>query len=148
MAFHFPLEAVLRLRLSQERRERLRLDIIVSEILHTRAQLTQISETSLQSRREFQEQLGDTLTGAEIQFASGRIEAIQAARISLQARLAELDERRAAQIKMYLKARQHREIIENLRQRKLDLYRIEQTRREQQELDDIYLMRLEVPTDE
>ena len=148
MAFHFSLEAVLRLRHSQERRERSRLDVILSEIGHTRIQLYEITETSLESRRLFQKQLGGILTGAEIQFESGRVEAIKAARLSLQARLAELDQRRSAQMKTYLKARQRREIIENLRQRKFDIYRMEQTRQEQQGLDDLFLMRLEVPADE
>jgi flagellar export protein FliJ len=148
MAFHFPFDAVLRLRHSQERMERLRLDVILSEIAHNRVLLNEVTETSLESRRLFQKQLGGTLTGAEIQFESARVEAITAARLSLQARLAELEQRRLARMNTYLKARQRREIFENLRQRKFDLYRMEQSRREQQELDDLFLMRLKISADE
>jgi flagellar export protein FliJ len=148
MAFHFALDAVLRLHHGQERMERLRLDAILSELAQARLLLDEINQISSESRRLFQRQMGETLTGAEIQFESQRVEGIKAARLSLQTRHSELEQRRTAQTQTYLQARQRREILENLRQRKLDLYRIEQSRREQQGLDDLFLMRLESPADE
>ncbi len=69
-------------------------------------------------------------------------------RAALGTRLAELDQQRWAQAQVFFKARQNREVLENLRLRKLNLYRIEQRRHEQQELDDLFLMRQGIRSDE
>jgi len=148
MAFHFTLEAVFRLRHGQERMERLRLDAILSELAQARARLQQMSGQFLESRRRFQKELGETLAGSALQFESLRVAGVAAARLSLQGQIGEMEQRRSLQMQKYLQARQRREILENLRQRKLDQYRIEQSRREQRELDDLFLMRLEIPADE
>lgn len=148
MAYHFPLEAVLRFRRSQERMERLKLEAILSELARTRALLDQVTQRFFESRRRFQKELGDTLAGSELQFEAMRGKSVASMRVSLRARLVELDKGRLAQMQQYLKARQRREILENLRHRKLDVYRIEQSHREQQQLDDLFLMRSEIPADE
>jgi flagellar export protein FliJ len=148
MPYHFPLEAVLQVRRGQERMERLRLEAILSEAARTRALLEQVTRRFFESRRRFQENLGGTMAGSELQFEAVRGAGVNATRLSLRARLGELDQHRAAQMQLYLKARQRREILENLKHRKLEMYRIEQSRRQQQELDDLFLMRSEIPAEE
>jgi flagellar biosynthesis chaperone FliJ len=56
-------------------------------------------------------------------------------------RISELEEQRLNQIQAYRKARQNREMFESLRSRKFEIYRQLLSRREQQELDDLFLMR-------
>jgi flagellar export protein FliJ len=141
MAFHFSLEAVLRLRRGLERAERLKLEAIVFEQAKMRARLEKVTQSHFELRRQFQRNLGNGLIGSELQFEATREASATAFRASLSARLKELDQQRWAQAQIFKKARQHREVLEDLRLRKLDLYRIEQGRREQKELDDLFLMR-------
>jgi flagellar export protein FliJ len=141
MAFHFPLEPVLRLRLGQERVERLKLETIVSEQGQTRARLEEVTRSSFESRRRFQQELSNTLCGSELQFEFTRQARVSFIRAALQVRLVDLEKQRLAQAQTYSKIRLSREALENLRQRKFDLYRVEQSRHEQQDLDDLFLMR-------
>lgn len=127
---------------------RLRLEAILSELARTRAMFDQVNRNFLESRRRFQQDLGETLSGSELQFEALRGTGVESTRLSLRTRLEELNRHRAAQMQQFLSARQRREILENLRHRKLDLYRLEQSRRDQQELDDLFLMRSGIPSDE
>lgn len=141
MAFHFSLEAVLRLRHSQERAERLKLEAIISEQAQAQSRLQEVMKKSFQIHRQFQERLGGGMAGSELQ-----LEALREANVNLVCKrlrtlLLELDLQRVKQIQIFFRVRRSREVLESLRLRKLDLYRIEQGRREQQELDNIFLMR-------
>jgi flagellar biosynthesis chaperone FliJ len=81
------------------------------------------------------------MTGSELQFHAKRDEGATKLRLALRTRLAEIEQRRLTQMQVYLKIRQSRETLENLRNRKLEIYRVDQARREQQALDDLFLMR-------
>jgi flagellar export protein FliJ len=148
MAFHFSLEAILRLRRGQERMERLKLEAIASEQAQAKRQLEIMTEQFLASRRRFQEQIGQETSGSELQFEDARSDRVEAAQRALKMRISELEQRRLKQVQAYLKARQGREILENLRARKFELYRQMLSRREQQELDDLFLMRQDLSRDE
>jgi flagellar export protein FliJ len=141
MAFHFPLEAILRLRRGQERLERLKLEVIASEQAQARMKLENMTEQYFESRRRFQEQLGHEKFGAELQFEDASAERVAAARRALEMRVAKLEQDRLKQFETYKRAYQSREVLENLRARKFEVYRQAQFRREQQELDDLFLMR-------
>ena len=148
MAFHFSFEAVLRLRRGQERAERLKLEAIIFEQAKTRAQFEELTQSHLELRRQFQRDLANGLVGSELQYEAVREAGMTSLQASLGARLKQLDQQRWAQAQIFTKARQYREVLENLRIRKFDFYRLEQNRREQQDLDDLFLMRLEIKSDE
>jgi flagellar export protein FliJ len=148
MAFHFSLEAVLRVRRGQERVERQKLEAILSEEARTWARLEEVGHRQLELRRQFQHELGSGLAGSEVQYEALREASVASLIAALRTRLAELDQQHHAQAQIFIKARQRREVLENLRLRKLDLYRIDQARREQQELDDLFLMRQGTKSDE
>ena len=148
MAFHFHLEAILRLRRGQERLERLRLEFIASEQARARTTLEAVTERFFGSRRSFQEQMGVAKFGSELQFENARSERVAAARNALEVRISELEQLRLKQVRAYRNARQSREMLENLRSRKFEIYRQWQSRHEQQELDDLFLMRRGVANDE
>jgi flagellar export protein FliJ len=141
VAFHFALEAVLRLRRSQERVERLKLEAIVSEQEQARARLRELADRSLELHRQFQTRLGDGVAGSEVQFENERETNANSVLNGLRTRLAQLDLRRVAQVQVFCEVRRNRELIESLRLAQLNAYRMEQGRREQQELDDLFLMR-------
>jgi flagellar export protein FliJ len=144
MAFRFSLQSILQLRRSQEQLERLKLEAIIWEQRQMRARLEGVIERSVESRRRFQQELAGGLTGSELQFQAMRQENTASVRTSLEDHLVELERSRQAQILVFHKFRQRREILENLRVRKLEVYAREQSRREQQELDDLFLMRQEI----
>src|SRR3989304_8339900 len=68
MAFHFSLEAILKLRKAQERAESLKLDVIILEQRRIQTQLDAQREASIHSQRRLQQQLEEILTGSELQF--------------------------------------------------------------------------------
>jgi flagellar export protein FliJ len=141
MAFHFSLDPVLRLRHGQERAERLKLEAIISEQAQARERLREVTENSLELHRQFQQRLIGGMAGSELQLETVRETSVNSVCSGLLTRLLELEQRRVAQAHIFYKVRQSREVLDNLRLRKLNLYRIEQGRREQQELDDLFLMR-------
>jgi flagellar export protein FliJ len=141
MAFHFSLDAVLRMRRGQERAERLKLEAILSAQAQAQARLQEVTESSFELHRQFQQRLGGGMAGSELQFEAAREANATSVCSDLRTRLQELEQRRMAQVQIFYKVRQNREVLENLRLRKLNLYLIEQGRREQQELDDLFLMR-------
>jgi flagellar export protein FliJ len=148
MAFHFQLDVILRLRRGQERVERLKLESIASEQAHAKRQLEIMTEQFLESRRRFQEQMGVEKFGSELQFEDARSGRITTELRTLKMRIAELEQERLQQVEVYTKARQSREILENLRSRKFAVYSQIVSRREQQELDDLFLMRQDFRSDE
>ena len=141
MAFHFSLESMLRLRRGRERMELLKLEAISSEQAETRTRLEQLALNSRESRRRFQQTLAEGLAGSELQFEAVLETQWSSLRQALLVHFHELERRRQLQVQVYLRARQQREILENLRQRRLELYRIDEVRRAQQQLDDLFLMR-------
>lgn len=148
MAFQFPLEAILRLRRGQERMERLKLEAIVSEQAQARRRLAIMTDQFFESRRRFQQRMGQETSGSELQFEYQRSGRVAAARRGLELRIAELEQARLKQLLAYSKARQNREMLESLRDRKFEIYRQLLSRREQQSLDDLFLMRQELFRDE
>jgi flagellar export protein FliJ len=148
MAFHFSLETILRLRRGQERAERLKLEAIASERARARRQLEIMTEQFFESRRRFQQLMVQGMSGSELKFESAGSESVAAARRTLKARISELEQQRLKQVEAYMKARQSREILENLRDTKFEVYRQTQSRREQQELDALFLMRQDLSRDE
>ena len=140
MPFHFSLQPILKLRKSYERLERLRLLGIVAMIVKLRDEAAALEKESGDARRRLQQTLGTGLAGVEIhlEVACEKLRADR--RRALEARLAELAQKHEKQRLIYLAARQKREILENLRDRQWDDYRREQDRREQQQLDELYLL--------
>ncbi len=128
--------------------ERLKLEAIASEQARARMQLEGITQQFLDSRRSFQQRMGQDTSGSELQFEDLRAERVAAARRALETHIVELEKLRLRQVEIFTKARQGREILESLRDRKLQAYRQLLSRHEQQQLDDLFLMRLSVLRDE
>jgi flagellar FliJ protein len=141
MPFQFSLEAILRLRRGQERMERLKLEAIASELAQARRQLDFITEQFLESRRSFQLRMGGEAFGSELQFEDEKSDRVKAASRALEIRISELEQDRFKQVESYSKSRRNRELVESLRERRFAVYRRAMNRREQQQIDDLFLMR-------
>jgi len=141
MSFHFSLQPVFRLRQSLEERERLRLAMIIGYLNQMNQLLERLDQEKLRVASGIEERLKTGMTAAELQFELARKVAIEQQKKGLQLQLAKLEEQRAAQEQAFREAQRKRKIVENLRDLKLELYRREEARREQQRVDDLFGLR-------
>lgn len=140
MPFYFSLQPVLRLRASYERMERLRLLGIVAAIVQVREEIAAVERESVSARKSTQSRLGAGVAGVELHFELLAENIRVERRRVLGVRLVEFEKKQEIQRLAYRLARQKREILVNLRQRKWEEYRRVQARRDQQRLDELYLL--------
>jgi flagellar export protein FliJ len=141
MAFHFTLKGLLRLRLSLERAELQKLQAIAGAVAATRAEIESVEKEMEARRRAFAVVLAEGLTGAEWHFEMAREASLLALHAELLKKLADLEEKRKQQQARYIQAHRQREILSNLRERQLSAYELEEARRAQQRIDELFLIR-------
>jgi len=142
MAFHFTLNGVLRLRESLEQAELQRLQFIAGAVALAHAEVESV-ENDIHSarRRTFDAVAAAGLTGAELHFEMEREAALNALRSQLLKKRADLEQKRKEQQARYVQARMQREILSNLYERQLADYELDQSRRAQQRIDELFLIR-------
>lgn len=140
MAFRFPLDTLLRLRVSVERKEELNLQRINMALLQARHDLAQLRQERQAAWSEAQLRLRSSAPAAELHFELARDHAARQRAEQIEQRITQLEFARQEQQQIYRKARQEREILENLRSRKREQYDQELSRVEQQSIDDMQLM--------
>jgi len=136
MAFHFPLQPVLRLRQSLEERERLRLALIISALNQLRLQCETLDQQVATAASSLCERLQSGMAAGEVQLVRAGMASCRRQKEGLLQRIAALQEQRNQQERAFREAQRHRKVMERLRDLKLDAYRKDQARREQQRLDD------------
>lgn len=146
MAFRYTLQSVLRLRVSLERQEELRLFATAAVVARLRAEVELLNQNQLSRRRELIGQLQVGSSGAVLHFAAVCDTAYNAARMKLETQLQEAESRRLAQLRVYQEARQKREILEGLRDRQQTAFDLSFTRHEQQDIDEAYLIQFHTHT--
>lgn len=85
---------------------------------------------------------GESNTGAELQFRLQCESALRRHCVQLQQRLVIAEQDRDIRADAYRQARREREILDTLCEDEWQRYRCEQSRREQQDADDLYLWRM------
>jgi len=141
MAFHFSLRALLRLRESVEKAELLRLQTIAAQAVQLRLEIESLDGEIKNRRQELLDQAATGISGAELHLAAESEAARQQRRTQMLSKLNEVEQLRKKQQLRYTHAHQQREILSNLRERQLSVYLREQTRREQQQIDELFLIR-------
>jgi flagellar export protein FliJ len=141
MAFHFSLRALLRLRESVEKAELLRLQTIAAQAVQLRLEIESIDAEIKTRRQELLDQTAGGISGAELHLAALSEAARQQRRAQMLIKLNEVEQLRKKQQLRYTHAHQQREILSNLRERQLSVYVREQARREQQQIDELFLIR-------
>jgi flagellar FliJ protein len=140
MPFQFSLQAVLRCRESFEQRERQRLQMITREVVKSKQQEEETTRDRANALAETQKKLHQGMTAVEMQYELAcdrvRIRKITA----LNENIAKLEDLRQRQLEMFRKAQQQRKILENLRDRQFAAYQLILARREQQQMDDRFLI--------
>lgn len=139
MPFVFPLETVRRLRLSLETQEERRLLAIAANLAQARHSLEALEDERLALRREEQREMETGAPGATLKFGVLREESLEAERQRVLQHIADLERLREEQVRVYRQARQKREILDSLRERRLSDYKTEEARREQARMDEFFL---------
>jgi flagellar export protein FliJ len=137
MRFRFPLEGVLRIRRLLEEQARKRLDESMSQLRALERSLTEAiawkreTATICSSNKQ--------LPGAEVQFIEAVLLQTEQAITNCQRRK-QLQETHSAHLRsVYLEARREHETVSILYENALRQFQAEQSRREQSELDEIFL---------
>jgi flagellar export protein FliJ len=142
MSFHFTLNGLLRLRESLERAELQRLQAAAAAAALARAEIEALEKDIDTVRRRTSETMAASgLTGAELHFEMAKEVTLNALLAEVLKRLSELEQKRREQQERYIQARMQREILTNLYKRKLAEYELDQSRRAQQRVDELFLIR-------
>jgi flagellar export protein FliJ len=140
MAFHFVFEKMLHLRAGVERQEEQKLAAIAGEIAGIRAEIAACGERRSEVRRVALREVAGGSSGAVLQFAVVCDTAAAELEKKLREQLRAAEKARAQQLEVYRRARQKREVLERLRDRQSAAYERELLRREQEEVDENFLI--------
>jgi flagellar export protein FliJ len=142
MAFRFTLAAVLKYRKNLEQREYLALGRVHQEIAHVESLLAECEEWRSDAARRRETEATRGIASVHLQDAYERERQLEKQRDELQVKQQELKLKRQQCLKAYELARQKREVLEELQNRQLQAYVLDQSRREQRRVDDMFLSRL------
>ena len=142
MAFRFSLAAVLNLRKSVERQEYLNLEKIHQEIVKVQNQLSEAEQRKAELQQSRDAQLIESMPSVLLQSLYEQVFAVERHIDSLKTLLSELAIKKDQQIKTYTQARQKREVLESLRERQQATYLLQENKRQQALMDDLFLARL------
>lgn len=139
MVFHFSLDAVLRLRRTQERQAELNLQRANEQVNRILLELEILDEEAgciLSTQRSKPE-----TSGAELYFDEQRHAVLAMRRAEAAQRLHEASRRQALAAAEFQVTWQKREALETLRGSEFETYVLEESRREQRAQDDLFLQR-------
>jgi flagellar FliJ protein len=141
MPFRFSLAAVLRYREAIEQRELAALEAVQQEIARIEAAIERTEEELRTAGHGRNEALKRGMRSIQLQDALERELGLERYRTELTNKKQELAIKRLELFKIYDEARQKRELLEKLRDRKLGEYTRAQAKAEQATIDDLFLAR-------
>ncbi len=141
MPFRYTLEPVLKLRASFERLERNRLLLISAAIARVRDALELLGKDMTRAHDALLAKLASGVPVAELELDRLLQASMRDRHRALKRREEELQSKRQIQQLAYLAAKDRREILDRLRERRYAQYSAEQLRREQRRLDELFLLR-------
>jgi flagellar protein FliJ len=141
MAFRFPLRALLRVRQACEERERRRLALLNTEIGRLQQKHEMLNQERVLAWNQISRGLGEGMSGAELQFEMASMAARTHCQNELRKQIGRLQQERLVQERSFRDARKQRKILDSLRERKLRDYLQVRARREQQQVDELFMLR-------
>lgn len=141
MSFRFPFESLLHFRQSVEHQQELRLRAANQQVARVRHLLDQLDGRLVELHRHQSQQLTTGTTGAELSFASVCKSELFRQQKLVYREMIRLEKLRDEQQKIFDHARREREVFESLRDHQLHDYQRNAKRRDQQHLDDLFLLR-------
>jgi flagellar export protein FliJ len=141
MAFRFPLQEILHYRESLEHQQELRLRAIHQQVAKVRHLIEQVDQRIRDVQTRESQELHAGTTAAELCFALASEASLRQQRQIVERELVRLQNLRDQQQRVFQQARRDRETFENLRQRQFEEYQRNAARREQRQLDELFLLR-------
>jgi flagellar export protein FliJ len=141
MAFRYPLQSLLRLRESIEHQEEQRLFAAASAVVQIRTKLEELERERMRTHVAAWQELDRGTFGATLQFVEACDSAASQTSAKLRLELVEAERRRLEQLHSYQKARQKRQMFEGLRDQQKASYDLERAHRDQELVDEAFLMR-------
>ena len=141
MAFQFRLQAVLRVRQSFEKQEEQKLAAAVGEVTRLRTMLARTREQLTSTVRRLSRLLAGGTTGADLHLLHFEQMLVERRQQALAATLSIALKKVQEQQSRLQEARKKRKALEELREKQLALFLLTEGRREQQKLDDAFLLR-------
>jgi flagellar export protein FliJ len=142
MPFLFTLQGLLRVRELQEKAELQGLQALAARVAAARAEIAALDAHAQQARRSIWGEMSSGVSGAELHFSLARETFSLERRHALDTKLQETERAHQAQLRRYLHARQQREILSHLRDGQLADYELDQSRKTQSQIDELFLVRL------
>ncbi|HZQ67109.1 MAG TPA: flagellar export protein FliJ [Terriglobales bacterium] len=143
MPFRFTLQAILRLKESQERQQQILLEQANARVQQCKLQIEALERQRRTIEEETQRGLGNGMTAAEVQFSGLGRSTLAARRKRIEQELSCLQQAREECFQTYHRIHREREVLDTLRCSQLRSYQIEHNRREQRRIDDLFLLRRE-----
>jgi flagellar biosynthesis chaperone FliJ len=141
MGFQFSLENVYLLRKSLETQAEQRLSQATQEVVRARLALDQLDLNFTENQRDWLAAFSGENLAPALHFGLACESSFALARRAALEKLTAAHKRRQQQLQSYREARQKREILGNLRVRHLQLFDLELSRRQQQSVDELFLLR-------
>ena len=141
MAFRFSLQTLLKLRRSLEKQEERLLQSLNRELALLRQGIDSLDREELDARKERNRRLSGGLTGSDLRLvlAEENLRLQQCSRFQRHEQVLQTEQRQ--QQVAYWEARQKRDLLDNLRKRRVVAFQREQEKRHQQAVDEAYLLR-------
>jgi len=141
MGFEFSLQGLLRVRESFEKKEKQKLAVAMGELKRLSANLEKVREQMTSAADRLSGLLARGTTGADLHLSClERILFERRERALAECVSAALREVQDQQIR-FREAKQKRKVLDDLREKQLALYLLREGRKEQQRLDDAFLLR-------
>jgi len=141
MVFRFSLQTLLRIRQSREQQQELRLRATNQRVAAVREEIARIDQRIELGRTAQRHRLQTGTIAVELQFERLCAEVLGEHRVRMIKELALREKHRDEERARFEQLRRERETVEALRDRQLLLYQQESRRREQRQLDDLFLLR-------
>jgi flagellar export protein FliJ len=142
MPFRSSLAAVLNLRENLEQKEARILEKRYVELSAAQGRLWEAEQNIIRAQDERAQELSQGTSAFQLQLALGEETRLKNVRDDWQKKLQDAQTNLRQQIEIYKKARQNRDTLDELRKQQAEEYQREQLKSEQQERDELYLMRL------
>ena len=141
MAFQFSLAVVLRIRESMEKREERALQSIQLDVSRTLLAIEELSVAIGGAQQARETALQQAISGGHLHSLLREEQVAEQGLRSLVGKLQVLEQEREKQMKVYQAVHRDREMLSDMMEKQKDIYEQEWLRKEQKQLDDIFMAR-------
>lgn len=141
MPFDFQLRGLLRLRKAHEQRERMRLMLLNASRGRLRSELDDVARRRAVAFEALERKLETGMAAEDLAMEEALLQVALERRREIAQLIEALDLQVSRQVEAYWDTQKKRKVIESVREREWEEYRLIEDRREQQRVDDLFARR-------